>query len=222
MMLATLGVFVMAGLAIAGCPGDACGAGKGASAHNCMGCDTAPAKLCAGCVTSSETASLADHMHIERRTIEPWHIGYMSGKVGEDMNELFSKTVGTAMEQELMNDYTHIGTVYPDALMKGYDENTTVYVSFSMPEGAEASAPLKTMRVPGGEYLVIRHWGNYDKLEDTWLAAFSWAEENDYNFADGACFEHYVTDAETTPVEEWLTEIYLPLESGESYDRNHA
>ena len=94
---------------------------------------------------------------------------------------------------------------------------------------AAVSEPLLTGMLPAGNYLMVQHWGDYLEMEKTYIAIYTWAGQNGIKFGYPT-FEHYVTDPETTPVEEWLTEIYLPFDheamkamtmGGEVEDHDH-
>ncbi len=72
---------------------------------------------------------------------------------------------------------------------------------------------VKTGNIPAGEYAVYRHVGPYDKLKDSWDAMVNdWLPSSGKKYKEGTCFEMYMNDPETTPPEELITDIYLPVE----------
>lgn len=65
---------------------------------------------------------------------------------------------------------------------------------------------------PMGPCLNVRHIGDYDKLLDVidWLYAF--ALDAGLELRDAPLFTHYIDDPESTPVAQWRTDVYLPVE----------
>jgi len=135
---------------------------------------------------------------------------YVAGTVNE-MDEMFGLVVQAAKEQGLLNEETEWGTVYPTVLTEEFTEESVVYAGISLPEDATPEEPLLPYTIPGGHYLMVQHWGDYAQLPQTWEQALIWAKLKGVETGTGPCFEHYVTDPDTTPVEEWLTEIFIPV-----------
>ena len=67
--------------------------------------------------------------------------------------------------------------------------------------------------IPGGEYASARFVGPYDKLSAVWTEMTSIIEEQRGLTINGtaAAFEVYVNDAEDTPPNQLITELYMPL-----------
>ncbi len=80
---------------------------------------------------------------------------------------------------------------------------------------AREGAPPEGTRwaeAPVGPCLSVRHVGDYAKLLDVidWL--YVAALEAGLELRDAPLFTHYIDDPETTPEEEWRTDVYLPIE----------
>ncbi|MBN2081839.1 GyrI-like domain-containing protein [bacterium] len=154
---------------------------------------------------------LPEGMHVELRQVPETPCAYLEGKIMGDMDALFDQLYDLALEQGLLTDDTMWGSLYPTDLTQGVDEETPVYCGITIPPGAEVSAPLLTGMLPAGNYLMVQHWGDYMEMEKTYNALYTWAAENGIQFGYPT-FMNFVTDPDTTPVEEWLTEIYLPFD----------
>ena len=68
--------------------------------------------------------------------------------------------------------------------------------------------------VPGGEYAIVTHRGPYSGLPDAyrWILRV-WVPESGRELRSGPCFEIYVNDPVSTPPEDLVTEIHVPLKS---------
>lgn len=68
-----------------------------------------------------------------------------------------------------------------------------------------------------GLYAVIRHLGHYDGLDEKYDYLYGpWLKASGYFLRDAPFFNHYLQDPETLPPEQWETDIYLPVEKGET------
>lgn len=66
--------------------------------------------------------------------------------------------------------------------------------------------------IPGGRYAVLCHKGPYTELSVTYDWFFAvWLKESNETLRDVAPFEVYGSDPKTTPPEDLLTYIHLPL-----------
>ena len=94
----------------------------------------------------------------------------------------------------------------PDKLR--YDACLTVDDQF------QATGEIGMQELPGGEYAVVTHRGSYSTLADTWRRIFrEWVPKGGRELRSGPCFEIYVNDPATTPTEDLITEIHVPLKS---------
>lgn len=72
--------------------------------------------------------------------------------------------------------------------------------------------PVLVDTLPGGDYAIITHQGPYEKLEDTYKAVMGqWLPQSGREFRNSPSFEVYRNDPATTPPEELLTDIHVPL-----------
>ena len=116
------------------------------------------------------------------------------------------------MEQGLLSDQTHVGGVCPFALGgEGFSPDTTYYAGVNIGPDAEVAEPLGVYEVPGGVYMMVDYIGPYEGLAAGWMASFAYAELAGIELGDGPCGEHYISDPETTPAEELLTQLFIPV-----------
>jgi len=155
--------------------------------------------------------SIPEGLTVELREVEPLECAYLEGTLFGDMDALFGELYQVASDQGLLTDETQWGSAYPDDMSQGVDETTRVFAGITIDPAAEVTEPLIRGTLPGGAYMMVLHRGDYAQLGDTYTAVYTWAAENGVTFGT-PCFEHYVTDPDSTPVEEWLTEIYFPFD----------
>jgi effector-binding domain-containing protein len=174
--------------------------------------DCTPDHLSAKCqemVDASIVAVRTLKVHMPTEPALP--VGYLEGKVSDDMSAGIGQMLAEGGKQGLMNENTLIGTVYPDVMANGYHEDTVVHYYLSLPEGATPQAPLKSEVLPAGEYMVVEHWGDYANLGASWMASLAFAHCYGFQLGTGTAGEAYLTNPDTTPMEEWLTLVYIPL-----------
>lgn len=96
-------------------------------------------------------------------------------------------------------------TVAPEKLR--YDACITV--------GPEVSGEeeIQITELPGGEFATLVHKGPYEQLEKTYMWLYgSWLPASGWEASPRPGYEVYLNTPESTPTEELLTEINIPLE----------
>jgi AraC family transcriptional regulator len=84
--------------------------------------------------------------------------------------------------------------------------------SFETPKAAEvADGTLHGYQIPACKVAKFRYIGPYDGLGHAWGTFMQEFASNGYEFADGPAFEIYVSDMDTTPPEELITDLYQPV-----------
>ena len=79
-------------------------------------------------------------------------------------------------------------------------------------DSAETQAPLVHCTIRGGRYAILRHQGSYAELEHAYDWFYrDWLLKSGEQIADAPPFEEYLNDVQTTPPEQLLTDIYIPL-----------
>ncbi len=74
------------------------------------------------------------------------------------------------------------------------------------------TAPVTLGTLPGGDYAIITHQGPYDTLEDTYRTIMGqWLPQSGREFRMIPGFEVYRNNPDTTPPQELLTDVHIPL-----------
>jgi len=79
-------------------------------------------------------------------------------------------------------------------------------------EEVNVTAPVTLGTLQGGDYAIITHQGPYEKLEESYKAIMGkWIPSSGREMRDCPVFEVYLNNPETTPADQLLTDIYIPL-----------
>lgn len=100
-----------------------------------------------------------------------------------------------------------------------YDDPSSVaegdlrsHAAFEIPADTQIAPPLEKLALPGGPVAVLLHRGPYATLPESYDLLFrGWLPQSGREPADSPCYEHYLNSPATTPQDELLTEICLPL-----------
>jgi AraC family transcriptional regulator len=77
----------------------------------------------------------------------------------------------------------------------------------------KVSGEVQIQEIGGGEYATVKQVGPYEKLPETYMYLYDeWSKTSGRTISDRPAIEFYRNDPETTPTEELITEIYVPLE----------
>jgi AraC family transcriptional regulator len=92
----------------------------------------------------------------------------------------------------------------PEALR--YDAAITVE------SGITVEPPISAEILPGGDYAIITHKGPYETVEDTYKTIMGqWLPQSGREFRGTQTFEVYRNNPQTTPPEDLLTDVHIPL-----------
>jgi len=84
--------------------------------------------------------------------------------------------------------------------------------AITMDRPVEPDGPVLADTLPGGDYAVVTHQGPYETLEDTYRAIMGqWLPQSGREFRNCPGFEVYRNDPASTPPEQLLTDIHIPL-----------
>jgi effector-binding domain-containing protein len=158
----------------------------------------------------------------EEVNIEPTLALQYSTACGMDPQEI-AATMGTAFSalHEFAGDNSLEFNAPPRAIYTGYDETGTEFTVAmpitAAPAGDADAGEISVGEIPGGKALRFVHVGPYPKLQETYGQITEWmkAEGMIKSEADWAKYmpmwEEYMNDPRSTPEEELITNIYVPM-----------
>lgn len=77
----------------------------------------------------------------------------------------------------------------------------------------QGDGDVGAQNIAGGDYAIARHAGPYTSLSETYAALMGrWIPEQGRTMANGPCLEVYLNDPRSTPPEQLLTDVCVPLE----------
>ncbi len=131
-----------------------------------------------------------------------------SNEIGRLMGEAFQKLGQFIGEQSIAVAGPPLG-IYHDYS----DKSMTMDVGFPVAAAdlAKATGAIKAGKTPSGNAIKVVHRGSYDRLRDTYGEIEAQFKEEGRPMSPMA-WEVYVTDPDSTPVEELITEIYMSAE----------
>jgi DNA gyrase inhibitor GyrI len=153
----------------------------------------------------------AREVRLEKRS--PLRVAFVRN-VGpyQECGPTWEKLLKFATEHGLVSSKTlRIGVCYGDPEITPpeqlrYDACLTVNDQF------QATGEVGVQELPGGQYAVLTLRGPYSGLAGAYRWFFNeWLPTSGRELRTTPCLEVYVTDPKTTPQEEAVTEIYLPL-----------
>jgi AraC family transcriptional regulator len=151
-------------------------------------------------------------VHIEtvpaRRLLALSHIGsYL------DVGRMFERLMTAAGSRGLLGpDSKAIGIYYDDPETKPTAELRS-HACVTVPASENEPPPgFEWLDLPGGEIALGLHKGPYDQLPHSYRWLFSqWLPSSGREAADRPCYETYLNDARTTPPEDLIRQISIPL-----------
>jgi effector-binding domain-containing protein len=151
---------------------------------------------------------------------EPFYFVYLAGTASSDFGMEITRAVEAADAQGLLeSEEIKVAAVYPDAMVNGYHDETPVYFGVGLMTAPDVEPPLDVYEIPPGDYLMAEHYGDYSGLADFWMQVFEWAGGHGIEFdSERPCAEIYVSDPMSTPVEEVLTIVVIPIAPGQAHE----
>lgn len=82
-----------------------------------------------------------------------------------------------------------------------------------VPEPTNAPVGMVAYTIPSAKMLVAEYKGDYSGLAEAWQKTFGEEIPNrNLQIADGYCYERYLNDIATTPVQDLRTDIHVPIQ----------
>ncbi|MCH7945849.1 MAG: GyrI-like domain-containing protein [Armatimonadetes bacterium] len=150
-------------------------------------------------------------MATEIRDIEPIHVvGMKHSGPYHGIGDTFEKILGKA-DAAGWPMQGCLGIYYDDPTEVAEEELRSAACIIT-PEGFDPDdKAVEAFSVDGGKYAVMRHVGPYEKLPDAWMKFYS-EELPKLGMDDaGPPYERYVNHPDTTPAEELITDLHIPV-----------
>ena len=102
--------------------------------------------------------------------------------------------------------------VYFDNSSSTPPEKQRAMAAMSVADGAPVEPPLMRLDLPGGDHAVLRHFGPYAELQESydWLFG-TWLPQSGREAAHAPCYEIYVNTPMDAAPQDLITDIHLPL-----------
>lgn len=144
---------------------------------------------------------------VPERTVDGIRLQCKMKDIGDSMNKGYCEIEPLIAGKT--NENTEMIGVYHNLNMKTQDMDLTC--GFTT-ESTETQAPMKRTKLPAGKALHVRHTGSYEHVGNGWSSAYQVARYKKLKMLRSQpTYEIYRNDPETTPVEELVTDIYLPV-----------
>jgi AraC family transcriptional regulator len=140
--------------------------------------------------------------------------GLVNGEFTHAAQEAFGALGEFLGKRHLFSQVTLCLGICPDDPAMTAPEACRYDACFVIREGAkvkpEGEVGIQTL--PGGRCAVFLHKGPYQKLPETWRAAYrDWLPASDQQLRDAPPYEVYLNDPRKTKPENLLTEIHIPI-----------
>lgn len=124
-----------------------------------------------------------------------------------DVGRTFQKLMAWAGPRGMLGGGACGVTLYP-----GDGDDARAIVGVTVDQSCAGDDVVSIYDVPGGRHAVLTHRGPYAQLPDSYNQLFAWLPTSGEAPGDGPVFEVNLNDPRTTPPEDLLTEICLPLQ----------
>ena len=98
-----------------------------------------------------------------------------------------------------------------EAMEADKNKNADLELAIPISENVEEAEEFKCYELPGGKMAKIVHQGPYEDCGPAYEKLFAWLKDNGKKVV-GLIREVYLNDPREVPPEEYLTEIYAPID----------
>lgn len=142
-----------------------------------------------------------------RRLAALEHTGPYTG-----LGAIFARLTQTATTQNLWPQIEAVIGIHYDDPNVVSEEKLRAHAGIALPQSVQIPDGLEEVHLVGGKYAVLQFKGDYEGIKVSYDHLFGkWLPNSGEEPADAPSYELYLNDPAETPVEELLTEIYLPL-----------
>lgn len=127
--------------------------------------------------------------------------------------EAWKKLYAYVSEEKIDTRYMEYICIYHDDPKVTEPKNLRTDVCFTVPSPAKPRGEIGVKEIPGGKYLIFRYKGPYTNLGAVYDTIYGhWIPQGGYTVSNSRGYESYLNSPESTPPEELLTEICIPVE----------
>ena len=147
--------------------------------------------------------------------VQPFHVAFVR-HVGpyNEVGTAWGKLCTWAGPRGLLRpDSVFIGLCHDDPEVTPPDK-VRYDACIRVDETFQAEGEIGVQTVAGGKYAMTTHRGPHDRLGQTYAKLCGqWLPENGYEPRSAPSFEIYRNNPETTPPEDLLTDVHVPVEA---------
>ncbi|MEF2144424.1 MAG: AraC family transcriptional regulator [Desulfovibrionaceae bacterium] len=152
-------------------------------------------------------------MNVEVKTVDSVRVAFMrhTGPYFE-VERTWNLLCAWAAEKQLLSPETMVmGMCHDDPQITPPDK-IRYDACLSVPEDIQAEGPVGIQQAFGGLWGTYRHIGPYEGLQETYNNLMGvWLPQSGQELRDTPSIEIYRSDPNTTPPQELITDIYVPL-----------
>ena len=127
--------------------------------------------------------------------------------------EAWKKLYAYVSEEKIDTRYMEYICIYHDDPKVTEPKNLRTDVCFTVPSPAQPRGEIGVKEIPGGKYLIFLYKGPYANLGAVYDTIYGhWIPQGGYTVSNSRGYESYLNSPESTPPEELLTEICIPVE----------
>ena len=127
--------------------------------------------------------------------------------------EAWKKLYAYVSEEKIDTRYMEYICIYHDDPKVTEPKNLRTDVCFTVSSPAQPRGEIGVKEIPGGKYLIFRYKGPYANLGAVYDTIYGhWIPQGGYTVSNSRGYESYLNSPESTPPEELLTEICIPVE----------
>ena len=150
---------------------------------------------------------------MEVREQQPKQVIYVRAYMALAYCEAWKKLYAYVSEEKIDTRYMEYICIYHDDPKVTEPKNLRTDVCFTVPSPAQPRGEIGVKEIPGGKYLIFLYKGPYANLGAVYDTIYGhWIPQGGYTVSNSRGYESYLNSPESTPPEELLTEICIPVE----------
>lgn len=127
--------------------------------------------------------------------------------------DAWKKLYAYVSEEQIDTRYMEYICIYHDDPKVTEPKNLRTDVCFTVPSPVQPRGEIGVKEIPGGRYLIFRYKGPYANLGAVYDTIYGhWIPQGGYTVSNSRGYEAYLNSPESTPPEDLLTEICIPVE----------